>query len=281
MKLPTIRSERFIISVKVAGNLHKIFQIVFFTGKNSGNTYSMVTFPYFSKSKGLLSRVTFPANQKTADSISLIPEGKVTSHLAKYTHPLDGNSHFSGDGKIYTKIRNQSKRLDSSIGHFFTIQVQGVEEFKLREDKKNLTQSKTDIDFDFIDEIPEAIKFVAYWVKATDLKGNINSSQPKKPIFVFREKDGTLSDAGFVLSPPEDSKLKDFSLLLTCRKIPILNPNNLATFSFIGGFDEKQQLAEDLHFLTCTYPAEEYEELEKQIGSIDFNPLNPLINPIS
>jgi len=186
-KLPTIRSELFTVSVKNQNETHKIFQILFHNGSNSKNTHILVNFPYFAESKGLLSKATFPANKTSVPSLSLLRGGKVTSHLIKYSHPYDGKAHFSGDGKILSKIRNQSKSLNQSHGHLFTIQVQGLNGFKLRKEKI-LTTKRTDLDFQFTDEVNGALKFVGWWFKATELKGTINPGE-LKPQFCFREPD--------------------------------------------------------------------------------------------
>jgi len=264
--LPTLRSKKFTVSIEVGGVRHKIFQIIFQVGKDSGNTYLMINFPYFSESKGLLSRATFPANTKTCPSISLIPEGKVTSHLVKYSHPLDGNAHFSGDGKIYTVLRNKSRRLDVTHNHMFTIQIQNLNAFAIKDDEKKLTITKTDVDFKFIDQEPPAIKFIGRWAKVTDIKGTMNPGQPQ-PQFAFRDN----GETGFILSPPEESLISDFVLLLSCKGISSLDPNRKSVFSFIGGFNEEVgNITKDATFLTCIYPSEDFENLQKTIGSVDF-----------
>ncbi len=275
-RLPTIRSERFSVSIKINGKPHKIFQIVFHSGKKSGETHNLITFPYFSNSKGLLSRLTFPSGKITTPSISLLPEGKVTSHLVKYSHPIDGVAHFSGDGKIITSIKNKSKRLDVSHGHMFTIQMQGIQEFKLREGAKKLNDKRIDLDFEFKDGVPEALKFVGWWFKATDIKGTINENVPKQPHFAFREQDGSFKESGFVISPPEDSPLAEFAMLISCQPIPRMDIDGKPMFSFIGGFDELNKIDEDMHFLGCIYPAAEYDNLLKTLGSADLALKNPL-----
>lgn len=275
-KLPTIRSKTFSISVKVNGAPHKIFQIVFHSGTNSRNTYAMIGFPYFSDSKGLLSRLTFPANRKSSPSISLLPEGKITSHLVKYSHPLDGNTHFSGDGKIITTIRNQSRELNVSHGHMFTIQIQGIDKFTLREGAKKLDKNRIDLDFEFKDGIPDALKFVGWWFKVTELKGKVDASIPPNPKFGFREPDGSIKETGFVVSPPENHPLSEFVMLISCRPIPKIDQMREAVFSFIGGFDKVNDIRKDFHFLACIYPAKDFNKLSTILESIDFNPKNPL-----
>lgn len=271
LKLPVLRSDKFSVSLKIGGVVRKIFQIGFHSGKVSGNTYCFVNFPYFSQSKGLLSRATFIANRKYLSTISLLPEGKTTSHLVKYNHPLDGMSHFSGDGKIVSSIKNQSKRLDVSHGHMFTIQIQGLDDFVLREVKR-LNHKIVDLDFDVGNVKLEAFKFIGRWYKATELKGTIANKTKLEPKFAFRDPDGFIRETGFVVSPPIESPLSEHVLLISCQSISKIDETRKSVFTFIGGFDEKNVLNEDLHFLTCVYPASDYDKLMGKLGSVDFNP---------
>lgn len=275
-KLPTLRSKKFPVSVKISGKPHKIFQIVFHSGIKDSNTYNLITFPYFSKSKGLLSRIAFPAKKINVPRISLLPQGKVTSHLVKYSHPLDGMAHFSGDGKIITTLRNKSKRLDISHGHMFTIQMQNIEAFVFREKDKKSNKNRVDLDFEFKDGIPEALKFTGWWYKATDLKGKRDPKMSPQPHFSFVDSKGNRGRTGFIISPPETSVLSEFVMLLSCQPIPKLDKKKTSVFSFIGGFDDVKDINKEMYFLGCTYPADNYENLLQSIGSVDFKPKNPL-----
>lgn len=275
MKLPTIRSERFAVAVRRNGTSYKIFQIVFHTGRDSGSTHILIDFPYFTKTQGLLSRSALPANQSNSFNLSLLPEGRVTTKRIKYSHPMSGKAHFSGDGQIIKKLENQSKRLDATHGHLATIQVQGIEDFQIRMDKK-LGPKKTDLDFEFTDDITGALKFVIWWSKVTDIKGILDRSQPLKPQFGFRDADSKIREQGFIVSPPVETPIEDFAMLVSCQGIPLIKADGSSALSFIGGFDEDKDPAKDLHFLACIYPPEDFDSLLKQLGSVDFNPKNPL-----
>ncbi len=273
MKLPTLRAEKFSVSIKINDTFKKIFQIIFHSGKENSESRIMVAFPYFKQTKGLLSRLTFPATQPEGESISFIPEGKLTSHLVKFSHPLDGNTHFSGDGKIKTTLWNKSKPLDSQIGHFFTIQLQGVDDFKERPPQdKRLSKKIVDLDFDFTPETPQAVKFVARWSKAIDIKGYLPFPNPEtRPQFIIKEPDGSVQEVGFIISPPESFPLSEYVMLVSCKSIPSLTTEAGSHFTFIGGFDENVNHKQDLHFLGCLYPAKEYDQLTKFIENVDFS----------
>lgn len=259
--MPTLRSSKFTVGVRQNGNYHKLFKIIFHYGKKSGNCYLMIDLPYFAQSKGLLSQIS----SKNEESLSLIPGGKVTSKRVKFNHPLDGNVHFSSDGKIYTRIRNQARRLDNSIGHLFTIQLQGIDDFKISSiDQKRNRANEIDLDFDLEEDNPEAIKFVGFWYKVTDIRGSVIPGK-KTPKFVFR--DGSYH--GFVVAPAQGFPLSNYVLLLSGMPITSLNNSGKPIISFIGGFSEANQ-GENLTFLGCIYPCEDYESLLQNIGSVDY-----------
>ena len=75
------RSSKFRIHIKYNEKLYEIFQIVFHLSKSTQKFQIFVIFPKFISSKGLVSKVTFPANKKKAKKLSLVPGGKTTSHL--------------------------------------------------------------------------------------------------------------------------------------------------------------------------------------------------------
>ena len=54
------------------------------------------------------------------------PTYRITSHLVKYSHHVDGRAHFSQGGKILTAIKRQSMALDKQYGHIFSLLVQGL-----------------------------------------------------------------------------------------------------------------------------------------------------------
>jgi hypothetical protein len=91
-----VQSSTIVLQAVAATIRRNIFQIMFL---RDGSL--IVNFPYGRHSKGLLSICNIPAGQATAQ-ISLVQQGKCTSHKIKYTHHRDGRAHFSQDGKIST-----------------------------------------------------------------------------------------------------------------------------------------------------------------------------------
>lgn len=85
--------------------------------------------PYFISSAGLVGECEAVVDEKMNGQIRLGEVGVTTSHLVKYSHPIDGRAYFSQDGKIYTRIRRQSFRLDTAYGHLFEFHLFGLSSF--------------------------------------------------------------------------------------------------------------------------------------------------------
>ena len=117
------------ILVDVSGRLVRLLKIFF---AKKGGIY--VTVPFFRDSRGLLSEVAHDTSSPSA-TINLAEEGFTTSHLVKYAHYLDGEAHFSQDGKILTKVRRRACRLDAVHGHLFTSYMRGLNAFEEQRNK--------------------------------------------------------------------------------------------------------------------------------------------------
>ena len=261
-------SENFIVSAKKDGIAYKIFRIRFHYNKK-GQASTIVSLPYFEKSQGLLSRATFPANTRKVDKLSLKIGGKTTSHIVKFSHWIDGNTHFSQDGKILTSIRNLSNPLTISIGHIFTVQTQGLAGFKLKEDAKKKNTKEIDLDVTLEDEI-KSIKFTGWWYDSNVVHDSGNHyGNP----YIFKKADGA-KEIAFALQAPKDSPMSDKILFLSISPMPLLTKEKGSHLLFIGGFDTKEifnDITKDFHFLAALYPARNYKKLLKEIGTIDLN----------
>ena len=127
-------TERFIVVIKTAQSRNKVMQIMF--SKKDGSVF--INFPYYKFSQGLVSLVTFSGNIKLPTSLNLVPGGKVTSHLVKYSHHPDGRAHFSQDGRVRTKVKKKAIALFKAEGHIFTAQLQGMNDFVATNSKKDV-----------------------------------------------------------------------------------------------------------------------------------------------
>lgn len=266
MEVKAFRSRQVVVTINADGHRHKIFQILF--GKD-GSIY--VTFPYFFHTNGILARVTVTGTPGSSSNVDLADTGKVASHLVKYSHHPDGRAHFSQDGKVKTEIKRQSVPLKDQRGHLFTVLVQGLRAFEsVGTRKENRTSSKrTTLTFDVTDRFPKAIRIVGYWYWLEDLHAEPRPSEigPMVPVAGL---DGLLREAFFVANPDETRHV----LVLTCMPEESLGPNH-HVMMFYGGFDPPSVVfnaKKASQFIALLYPVNDFEELKKRLGSIDYTP---------
>lgn len=263
-------AERYIVTVETSSRRHKILQIMF--GKKDGSLY--VNFPYFKHNEGLTSIVTIPANITYPTTAELTPGGKATSHLVKYSHHSDGRVHFSQDGRVRSTVRKQSVPLAEADDHMFTVKFQGLSEFELgdpSEDKAPPTIKRKIVNFRFPDIEPEALKIVGRWYSRANLvkriQGTVNG-----PIIPCLTRDGEKA-WGILLANPHRLQGEEYILLLICEPIPLLDKEQEAALTFIGGFDPSNIVNDRsiaTTFLAFTYPVKNLDELARELGSIDF-----------
>lgn len=276
--LVSLESAKYCVAIKENGVAYDIFNIIFHTKADRSSAFMAVSLPNFYKTTGLVNKLTIPGNKRRLAKLSLIPGGKVTTHIVKYTHWLDGNTHFSQDEKIKTTMKNRSDRLDSSIGHVFTIAVKGLKGFRKRDEtKKRYDEKRIDLEFDAGTATPASVKFVAYWYHKSVV--HLTAPPEKKGGYIMLHRDGSKENC-WAISPPSSSLLADYVLLVTGQQVPDITREKGSRFSFMGGFDEKnvrENPANDLHLLICTYPARNYRKLLEKIGSIDWLPETPTL----
>lgn len=261
-------SKSFTFSIKKGDYVHKIFRINFHHNKR-GQSSIIISLPYFEKTKGLLSRITFPANIRRIDKLSMKPGGTTTSCSIKYSHWSDGNSHFSQDGKILTKIKNVSSPLNTSIGHLFTIQIQGLKGFTLKEDEKKRSLEGMDLDVVLSNDV-KSVKFIGWWYSSSVVHDTGNHyGNP----YLFKRDDGT-TETAFALQAPSGSPLTDKILFISISSKPFLTKEKGSHLLFLGGYDPLEvfkDFSKDFHFLSALYPARSYKKLLEEIGSVDLD----------
>lgn len=265
--LNTLNSQKHVIALQLEQKIYKIAQLVFSKRDNS----IFISFPYYKNSLGLLALAPMEKHLKKTD-INLEHFGKITSHLVKYAHHPDGEAHFSQTGKILTKIRKKSVELKTAEGHLFSLHAQGLSSFE------SVTVSgmpsisgpkRSEICFMLNNKLPHAVKIVGYWHKKSTLDKRCKT--PIGPKFECKTPSGEINPA-FLLSPPEGYPLEENVLLLTCEEIPALDKTNKPLLLFVGGFDLPEivnNLSVNSTFLACLYPAENYNELQQLLGSVD------------
>ena len=254
-----LETKSFTLTVTAENKTRKIAKIEF---GPKGDIY--IFFSKFKPSTGVVSLCTYKANlTKTDLNLATPGQGKVTSHIVKYSHHFDGRAHFSQDGKVYTKIIKQSAPLSDQQVHLFTIQIQGFNSFP--EHKINPRVPNFNVDT----VSSHGLKIIGRWF----LKSSFTTQStpiPNAPM-ILRSPRGEQIGQGYY--PPKENPLRDFFLYLSPRLIWPMDEKSIPTLSFIGGFDPSDiafDKSKDTSFLALLYPCSDINELTKKIGSIDF-----------
>jgi hypothetical protein len=261
-----LSAERYVVTVEVAQEAHKIFQIFF--NKKDGSLH--LGFPYFSHKEGILSEIRIPGGTTFPTELSLVPGGKATRNQVHYSHHVDGDVHFAENKKIYTKIRKKSVPLKTQSGHIFTVQIWGIPSFEksIKEKDKTSNDDRTILTFEF-KEMPRALKFVGMWYSTRLVRKNYSGPPGNGPKFPFMSPDGKIREGLALVNPFLDGGEK-YALVLYCEIVP--SEDTKEALTFMGGFDPQivHDHSRDTTVLSLMYPAEDINDLIKQIGSVDF-----------
>ena len=253
------RFKSFDVTVKSSGILRRIAKIEF---SQNGSIY--VFFPGFINTEGIVCRARMRAGESKETTINLTENGRVTSHLVKYAHHPDGETHFSQDGKVKTEVRRKSIPLNQQKGHLFTIQIQSLESFRLLQSPR-----KEQLTFE-VAENTQALKITGWRFRFTDLK----LPEGVQPLFSpnsIQTSDG-LTRFGLFVAPPEGQRFDDTVLFLGIKETPVLSKEDGAHLIFLGGFDPVSialDHSQDSEFLAFAYPCSDFERLKNLIGCID------------
>ncbi len=274
-QVPRFRTQRVVCSVSVPQGQHKVLQLVF--QKRDGSVF--VAFPYYKYSSGLVTVATVPAADPSASDegvqVELKPGGKVTSHLVKYAHHPDGEAHFSQTGKVITQVRRKAVPLDEAGGHLFTTHLVGYTEFMpvtLAESRRPPEAKRTLLNFEFANT-PRAIKIVGRLFTADSLK--FEGQVPPMPGPVPTVDQDGVTRFAFLASPPEGWGGDHRIVMLTAEEWTPTDRPTGPHLSLIGGFDPPEiarNPTKATTVLALSYPIDSPEELQRDLGSIDFHP---------
>ncbi len=236
-----------------------------------------VQFPYFRDRNGVATVVRLERDGRTSGTIHFLEEGKVTSHLIKYSHHPDGRVHFSQDRKVKTEIKRQANLpLNGPTGRLFDLNVFRPAAGFLPLDQSRMKRGRPHLVFDYKDDVPSAIRIRGSWRKKTDVANW--SRPPEAPLGpsakVESVVDGTRSTA-FFLGQPEGYPLQDHVLVVMCNRIVLPTGVEEPTLLFFGGSDANEVLrpgdaAPPSEFLAAMYPVHDRDELERLVGTIDY-----------
>lgn len=264
-----LRSERFIVTVKVGAIQYKVFQIIF--PKSDGTL--CVNFPYFKLNEGILSHATLAPGIVFPADLSLNDGGKVTTKLVKYSHHPDGRAHFSQDGRVFTAIKKQAQPINKVQGHEFTVQLQGLKYFEpwaFTNSNMLHTTKCTTLCFSFNDKEPDAIRFSAHWYSQEVIKNRV-ASGVIGPSMVAIDPEGK-HFRSFLCSTPAGRAGEDRILVLSGADIPRLSQDDEGALTFVGGFDGPEIISDRTRpttLLALSYPFPNTDVMTKILGSVD------------
>jgi len=252
------RGKRHTISVGWGIQVAKVCQIHF---TNKGTLF--VTFPYHEDASGVAARVKVVPGKTQYPLIDEV--ARTTSHKIKYSHPLDGAAHFSGDGKIFTEIwAEAAPALRGEVGHIFTLHLRGPDRFAEVSGNRELDDPSFHI-FEFQSNEAPTCRLVGRFMP---IPSQVNIDEPGKSVVPARFSDGTLVDL-MVLAPPAGNPLDGHAVFLQCIPEDPLTRETDFHLSFQGGFG--YGLADpsvESSMLVLNYPATDIDGFE----SMDYVP---------
>jgi len=250
---------------------HKVVHVTF------GRDGIFVQSPYFHSQQGIASRVQLGPSSGAPYRLKLDEHGRVTSHLVKLSHHVDGRVYFSQHGRVRTEISRQSFRLDTSIGLLFELFAFWLSGFELF-DPKSAKRDRAYLQFHSPGSNVFAVRIHGEWRRKAALEANIDPEEeiagPRS--IVVNRKTGVESQVFFLGAPP-GSIFGTHVLVLSCRETRLPNNVTRPRVILIGGWDahearEGQLQVEQTGCLVCSYPVTSPEELAARIGSIDLEP---------
>lgn len=230
------------IGVRWRGGCRDLFRIQF------QNEYIFIHFPYQPNVQGIVTRVEFPVGSTHTYDVTDRAYGMTCK--IKYNHPIDGRAHFSQTKGIVTTVRNKASRLDSSAGHFFTLDISGISSF--RPCKESDKTSSLQFSFDSKDPV-DPLHIFGHWIRLEDGQhaGDLTN------LVVVGFKDGP--QRAIVIAPPKNSLLYGGILALFASP----GPHSLATdagnfrLSFLGGFaTDLDDVTTPSSYMVLLYPAD-------------------------
>jgi hypothetical protein len=263
MNLKVLKSEKFVIAVETPFGQFKLFQIVC---QKDGSI--LVPFPYYKCSSAQLTERTLKGGLKYPSDLNVA--GPLTTHHVKYTHHMDGEAHFSQDGKILTRVRRRATSLQACRGHLFTVQLQGLTDFEQVKDRDFNKKGRQLVCMRFAAE-PTSLKLVANLYPAAELLQRSVLGEDAGPwIRVIRDQK---EFGAAILAVVDSTDALGCFLTLSFEEIPAVFANQPSGFCFIGGFDAPEKAFdhnEDTSFLVLlSPPGSDSSEMVKQFGSLD------------
>ncbi|MCC7186619.1 MAG: hypothetical protein IT185_10285 [Acidobacteria bacterium] len=266
--------KKAVVGVVVDTGWIRLCQVIFHT---DGSVF--VAFPDFKVADGILTVVRLLPDGNTARTIDFLREGKVTSHLVKYSHRPDGGVHFSQDRKVFTRIRRDARfRLGDQIGRILELRANRPREGFLV--SKKAMRGKPHLMFGFSGDRPAALSLVFHWRRKSDVN-EWNSGAPLGPKARIVHRVSNETSPAFFVGQPFELPFQDHVLVITCNETAAFRGIESPAIILRGGADSDAVSRPGLpsppsEFLAAMYPVGNRAELAEIIGTIDFQD-NPAV----
>ncbi|MGH2561075.1 MAG: hypothetical protein ACRDJH_18570 [Thermomicrobiales bacterium] len=151
-----LATERCVLTIQHGTTRHKIAQVQWELGPKGIDYFAHLA--YFTHEKWILSKYKLEGPAGTSTRQDLDTSGQTTRNRVKFTHHSDGEAHFSGNRKVFTRVRNQTRPLSDYIGHVFTIGFWGLDSFLVAagRDMPRVTPKRSVVDIGWAKDEREA-----------------------------------------------------------------------------------------------------------------------------
>ncbi len=267
--LTYFRASEYLVSVGTGAESLKVLLISFGA---DGSLY--VQFPYFMTSEGALRHLEFNGERPFPRSVHLAENGAATKHLVKYTHHVDGEAHFSQSGKVFTKVRRKSFRLDGPIGHVFQLAAFHPEQGFQRLNQSMLKVRRPSLEFTF-PTMPKGVTIVGDWQRIASLEAWARGqSLVAGPVLSVGDRKSRKTTDWMLLGARLRHGQPSHVLVLKAMASGVPEGVDDPTVVFIGGWDMHEvasptERVEHSGALLCSYPAAAERLIEEGAVSID------------
>jgi hypothetical protein len=264
------RAERATVLVGSVqpGPVHQICQITFH--RRLGSVFAQ--FGYFGTSSGVAGEYhTRPGAKDQVVHLGAV--GLVASTPIKYSHPPDGRSHFSQDGKVVSAVRRQSFRLDGPEGHLFELHAYGVNSFKELQPGQERSK-RLYLPWVFADSMPPGVTLGVEWRRKSAIRSEV-TVENQGPLLMLRRRVDGMPFKAMLLGQPRGFPLQDHLLVVNVGAAKPASGVDRPTMIFFGGWDEHERSRSPVEgggYLTFVYPAGNVDDLLAAGRTIDWQP---------
>lgn len=259
-------SKKTIIGLALPSGWIRLCHVLF---GSDGSIY--VDWPDFRITDGILSVVRLDDHGRTSNTVEFLGQGKVTSHLVKFSHHPDGRVHFSQTKKVRPQVfRNARFPLNGPIGRLLEVSAnRPVDGFQVRREAR---RGKPHLLFRYRTD-PASVVLVFEWRRKSDVS-SWNQGAPLGPKAQLFHKASKSECPAFFVGQPTGSPFHDHVLVVTCRTAGPFQGVDGPAIVLRGGADSDEVARSGdrpppSEFLAALYPIRDRSALQALIGTVD------------